>query len=105
MHAGHGYTRTTIEHHDDGSHTITHEHEDGKSHKKHAVTDLDGIHDSMENHLHPDQRMEKTEEEIHPGIHKLAAKMGGDEEKAEEKIHPGLHKEAAEDMDEDQDNG
>lgn len=81
--AGHGYTRTTVEHHPDGSHTITHEHEDGKSHKKHAVMDLDGVHDSIEDHLNPEAYKE--------------------EEKAEEQIHPGIHQEVKEKMDEDDD--
>ena len=47
----HKFTHTDIEHHDDGSATIHHTHEDGKSHKHHAVADLDGVHDSLEDHL------------------------------------------------------
>lgn len=39
----HPYTRTTIQHHDDNSHSIHHEHKDGKSHKDYAR----GDHDSM----------------------------------------------------------
>jgi hypothetical protein len=51
-HAGHGYKHTHIEHHKDGSHTVHHAHEDGAaSDKKHAVSDLDGVHDSMQDHL------------------------------------------------------
>ena len=50
-HAGHGYTHTHITHHHDGSHTIKHHHEDGVSHKEHAVADLDGVHDSLQEHL------------------------------------------------------
>lgn len=51
-HAGHGFKHTHIEHHADGSHTVHHEHEDGSMHDvKHAVADLDGMHDSMQDHL------------------------------------------------------
>lgn len=50
-HAGHGYKHTHIEHHHDGSHTIHHEHEDGKSHKKYAVASLDHVHDGLQDNL------------------------------------------------------
>jgi len=50
-HAGHGYKRSHIRHHKDGSATVRHEHEDGKSHIEHAVSGLDGVHDSIEDHL------------------------------------------------------
>jgi hypothetical protein len=82
MHAKHGFTRTTIEHHDDGSSTIIHEHHLGEgNHKKHAVADLDGVHDSLEDHLRmPEKEEEKLEEQVHPGIHEeAAAKANGDE--------------------------
>jgi hypothetical protein len=48
----HGFTHSHIEHHKDGSHTVHHIHEEGP-HKdiKHAVADLDGVHDSMEDHV------------------------------------------------------
>ena len=51
-HAHHGFTHSHHEHHADGSITIHHVHRDGP-HKdvKHAVADLDGAHDSMEDHL------------------------------------------------------
>ena len=46
------HKHTHIEHHADGSHTVHHEHEDGSMHDvKHAVADLDGMHDSMQDHL------------------------------------------------------
>lgn len=46
--AKHGrLTRTVIEHHPDRSRSIEHTHEDGFAHK-HAVPDLDGVHDSLE---------------------------------------------------------
>lgn len=51
-HAGHGFTHSHIEHHKDGSHTVHHQHEDGPEHDvKHAAADLDGVHDSMEDHM------------------------------------------------------
>ena len=50
-HAGHGYKHTHVTHHHDGSHTIKHEHEDGVSHKEHAVSNIDGVHDSLQDHL------------------------------------------------------
>jgi hypothetical protein len=48
----HEFTHSTVEHHGDGSHTIEHHHKDG-AHKnvKHAVHNLDGVHDSMQDHL------------------------------------------------------
>ena len=72
MHAKHGFTKTTVTHHDDGSATVTHEHHTGK-HKTHAVADLDGVHDSMEDHLRHPQNEEALEEKIHPGIHEQVA--------------------------------
>ena len=52
MHKHHKFSHTHIEHHHDGSHTVHHQHEsDSKMDKKHAVADLDEVHDSMEQHL------------------------------------------------------
>lgn len=50
-HAGHGYTHVHVEHHKDGSHTVHHRHEDG-AHKdsRHAASNIDGVHDSIEDH-------------------------------------------------------
>ena len=79
-HAGHGFVHTTIDHHEDGSATVHHEHEDGKSHKTYAVTHLDALHDGLEDHL-------RTPEEIE----KWLTEHGIDPEKLEEAIHPGLH--------------
>jgi hypothetical protein len=48
----HKFSHTSVEHHKDGSHTVHHHHEDGAAHDvKHAVADLDGMHDSMQDHL------------------------------------------------------
>jgi hypothetical protein len=68
-HAGHGFTHTHIDLHDDGSATVHHVHEDGPEHdKEYAVADLDGVHDGFEKHLGHTQE-EALEEKVHPGIH------------------------------------
>jgi hypothetical protein len=58
LHAGeyvmpkHKFTHTHIEHHPDGSKTIHHVHKDGPQHDvKHAVPNMDGVHDSLEEHM------------------------------------------------------
>jgi len=50
--AHHGFIHSHHEHHPDGSITVHHVHHEGP-HKdvKHAVADLDGAHDSMQDHL------------------------------------------------------
>lgn len=78
-HAGHGFKKTSITHFDDGSAMIHHEHENG-NHSTHAVGDLDGVHDSLEEHL---RCPEEVEEDLE--------KRGINPEKIEEKIAPGLH--------------
>jgi len=83
-HAGHGYHRTTVTHHDDGSATIKHEHEDGKSHKEYAVGDLDGVHDGLEDCL---RLAEETEAKL--------KERGINPEALEESIAPGLHEKMA----------
>lgn len=49
---GHKYHHTRVEHHKDGSHTVHHAHDEGV-HKdvKHAVSNLDGVQDSIEDNL------------------------------------------------------
>jgi hypothetical protein len=48
----HKFSHTHVEHHKDGSHTIHHQHEDGAQHDvKHAAMNLDGVHDSLQDHL------------------------------------------------------
>jgi len=51
-HAHHGFSETHMKHHHDGSITVKHMHSEGP-HKdvEHAVADLDGAHDSMQEHL------------------------------------------------------
>lgn len=78
-HAGHGFTHTEVEVHNDGSATIEHHHEKGADHNvKYAVPDLDGIHDGFEDHLRPsdeDEDEEAAEEKVHPGIHEEVKKI------------------------------
>lgn len=51
-HRKHPYSHTHVEHHKDGSMTVHHQHEsDTSQDMKHAVPDLDSLHDSMEEHL------------------------------------------------------
>lgn len=91
-HAGHGFTHTEIEIHDDGSATMEHHHEKGAEHnKKYAKPDLDGIHDGLEEHLRvdPDEMKEKEdelEEKVHPGIHEEIKKIADAGEKDGEKV-------------------
>jgi hypothetical protein len=48
----HHFSHTHIEHHADKSHTVHHVHEsDSSKDVKHAVPDLDAVHDSMQDHL------------------------------------------------------
>lgn len=76
----HKFSSTHIDHHDDGSMTVHHMHEDGSEHDvKHAVGDHDSMIDSLCDNLDP----EKIEGELD--------KRGIDSEKLEEAIHPGLH--------------
>jgi len=77
----HKFGSTTIEHHADGSATIEHNHEDGEGMGvKHAVMDLDELHDSLEDHLRDPEEIEEALE-----------KKGIDPEKVEEAISPGIH--------------
>jgi hypothetical protein len=48
----HKFSHTHVEHHNDGSSTVHHVHHEGP-HKdvKHAVSSLDHLHDSMQDHL------------------------------------------------------
>lgn len=74
-HAGHGFKKVHIEHHGDSSHTVHHEHEDGAaSDKKHAVADLDGVHDSLQDHLGTPN---VGEQEAEMGQHGVPAAQAG----------------------------
>lgn len=51
-HRKHSYSHSHIEHHKDGSMTVHHQHEsDASKDVKHAVPDIDALHDSIEQHL------------------------------------------------------
>lgn len=84
MEKKHGFTHTHIDLHDDGSASIHHVHQDGPDKDmKHAVPDLDGVHECLEDHCNP-EKMEK-------GL----KKAGKDPEALEEKISPGIHDKVA----------
>ena len=68
--AHNGHTYLEIEHHDDGSGTLSYTHSDPARCLRHAVADLDAIHDSLEEYLREHEEEEEKEEEIHPGLHK-----------------------------------
>ena len=81
----HKYSHTHITHHSDGSHTVHHEHEDGKSHKDYAVSDHDAMVDGIMDHTsEPNEGEDKD------------ADKDTDNEALEEKIAPGLHAKMAE---------
>lgn len=63
----HTVKHSKIEHHGDGTHTVTHYHHDGSEHS-HAVPNLDGVHDNLEEHLGAPNEGEEEE----------AAEMGGE---------------------------
>lgn len=80
----HSFSSTEVEHFDDGSGVVHHVHEkDPKRDVKHAFADLDELHDSMQEHLNPDEIEKKVED------------AGMDPETLEEVIHPGIHAEVA----------
>ena len=74
-HAHHGFTHSHHEHHADGSITVHHVHSEGP-HKdvKHAVPDLDGAHDSMQDHLGTQNPGEAAAD---AGQHGVPAPMAG----------------------------
>jgi hypothetical protein len=47
----HGFHKTEIHHHGDGSHTIHHHHVEPEKSISHAVPDHDSMMDSMQEHL------------------------------------------------------
>lgn len=76
----HKFSHTNIELHPDGSATVEHVHESNPAKNvKHAVVDINGIHDSLQDHLNP----EEVEEE--------AEHLGFNPEQLEEKVAPGIH--------------
>ena len=107
MHAGHGFLHTSVEHHNDGSVTVHHVHKYGEKYDvKHAVGNLDELHDSMQEHLDPEKAEERVkklgfdpeslEETVHPHLHeealmKSAHQQGKDADDVEEEVDPGIH--------------
>jgi len=68
MKKAHSFSHTHIEHHQDGSHTVHHQHEtDSKKDVKHAVPDLDGAHDSLEANLGQPNAGEAQPQPVAPG--------------------------------------
>lgn len=73
----HKYSHTHITHHPDGSHSIHHEHEDGKSHVDYARGDHDGMMDGMMEHTsEPDEEEEAAEAGQHGVDGEMATKAG-----------------------------
>jgi hypothetical protein len=76
----HKFSSTRISLFHDGSAEVHHIHEsDPKKDVRHAVSDLDGVHDSFQEHLNPEEIEDKLESE------------GKDPEALEEKVSPGIH--------------
>ena len=71
--AHHGFTHSHHEHHADGSITVHHVHHEGP-HKdiKHAVANLDGAHDSMQENL---GQANPGEMQADQGMHGVPAPM------------------------------
>ena len=80
----HHFKETEIEHFDDGTGTVHHIHEKDPSRDvKHAFGDLDELHDSLQEHLNPEEAEKSVEAK------------GLDPETLEEVVHPGIHSEVA----------
>lgn len=80
----HNFSHTHVELHNDGSASIHHVHEtDPKKDVKHAVADMDGVHDSFQTHLNPEEAEEKVKD------------AGKDPEALEEQVSPGIHQKIA----------
>lgn len=75
----HSFSHTHVELHPDGSASIHHVHDtDPTKDVHHAVEDLDGVHDSFQKHLNPEDE-DKLEEQVHPGIHDAIQKLADKE--------------------------
>jgi hypothetical protein len=72
----HKYSHTHITHHADGSHSIHHEHEEGK-HKDYARADHDGMMDGMMEHTSEPDEEESTSEAGDHGIDAAEAEKAG----------------------------
>lgn len=73
-HAGHGYSRTETEHHADGSmtmkHTVHPDHRHEMKDQSYAVSDLDGMHDGIEDHIGSPNEGEGEGEDYEAGAQK-----------------------------------
>ena len=65
----HGFHKTEIHHHHDGSHTIHHHHMEPEKSISKAVPDLEGVHQSLHENLAP------PEAEAMPGAAPAPAPM------------------------------
>jgi hypothetical protein len=55
---------TSIEHHDDGSHTVRHVPHEGGPELSYAAANLDAVHDGLEEHLGEPNHDEEMKHEI-----------------------------------------
>ena len=65
--------KTTVDHHEDGSHTMHRHHEDGHTASS-AHADLDSLHDAIQQHLGEPNEGEQASE---IGQHGVPAAIGG----------------------------
>lgn len=70
----HGFKKIHMEHHKDGSVTLHHEHEMPEHDVKHAVSNLDQAHDSIEDHI---GEPNEGESEADQGMHGIPAEHAG----------------------------
>lgn len=76
-HKTNGYHTTTMRHHEDGSHTIRHEHEDGISHKEYAASDHDGAMDGLMQHTSQPDEEEAAADGGNHGVEAAEAAKAG----------------------------
>lgn len=75
--AKHGFTHTHVEHHSDGSHTVHHVHKNPEKDVKHAVADLEAVHQSMHDNLEGEASPEAATGPAAPGTAVSSAPMPG----------------------------
>lgn len=78
MEKKHHFSNTTVRHHKDGSHTITHHHESGdeKRDLEYAVADHDAMMDGMHRNLSPEMTGAEGEGEGEAGEAEHAFEAG-----------------------------
>jgi len=76
--AKHGFHKSHVEWHHDGSATVHHEHHEGP-HKdvKHAASDLDAVHDSLQDNMGSPEANEQALDSGQHGIPPSAAQAAG----------------------------